>query len=391
MKTLRVLTGIHAGAALALTPGAHRIGTDDDADIRLTDWQGADATLDVDTTGVVRIARAQPDDAEADDAANDEAGDVLLVDFVPMQFGETVLCIGPDDVAWPSDVDLLSTLLASPVKSQLASYQRQQRQRRQLIAVAACVVLGGVIVAGALLGMTQLSRAAFPPSADDRTLRVTQALAASHVTGLHAQALGNAVVVTGMVSTTNDDTAVRAILDRVSPEGVERRYDVAQDDVRSIQDSLGIPGARVAYAGNGQFTITGKVADTHQLEAAVARVRADFDSNVKGLAIQAEQTSVATADAPPTTYSEMVSSDDVRYAETPDGVKHIFAIDLPASSPSADANPAATDTNATAAAVSAAQASATQAAQAPAARGVSFPPLPDPNTLPAHNGPQTSG
>ncbi|MFP6560951.1 secretion protein [Paraburkholderia sp. B3] len=380
MKILRVLTGIHAGASLELTPGSHRIGADDDADIRLTDWQGPDAVLEADPADVIRISRELPGD--------EEAGDVLLVDFVPMQFGETVLCIGPEDVAWPSDVDLLSTLLASPVKSQLASYQRQQRRRRQLTAVAACVVLGGVIVAGALLGMTQLSRAAFPASADDRTLRVTQALAASHVAGLHAQALGNAVVITGMVPTTNDDTAVRALLDRVSPDGIERRYDVAQDDVRSIQDSLGIPGAHVAYGGNGQFVITGNVADMHQLEAAVARVRADFDSNVKALVIQAEQSSGPAPDTPAASYSEMVSSDDVRYAETPDGVKHIFAVDAPASAATADAGSAPATANATAggdanATAQAAPASSAQAAQAPAARGVAFPSPPDPGSLPA--------
>jgi len=379
MKLLRVLTGIHAGASLQLAPGAHRIGCDDDADIRLTDWQGADAILEVDPTEVIRIARSEPDDQEA--------GAVLLVDFVPMQFGETVLCIGAEDVTWPSDVDLLSTLLASPVKSQLASYQRQQRRRRQLTAVAACVVLGGVIVAGALLGMTQLSRAAFPPSADDRTLRVSQALAASHVSGLHAQALGNAVVVTGMVATSNDDTAVRALFDRVAPDGVERRYDVAQDDVRSIQDSLGIPGVHVSYAGGGRFVITGQVTDTHELDAAVARVRADFDSNVKALEIQAGQITVATPDAPSATYSEMVSSDDVRYAETPDGVKHIFAVDTPAaSSTTAGAAPDSADgglnANAAGQNTSAAEAQSNEAAQAPAARGVAYPPLPDPSTLP---------
>ncbi|MGF6666247.1 type III secretion protein D [Paraburkholderia atlantica] len=328
MKLLRILTGIHAGGSLPLTPGQHRIGRDDDADIRLADWQGPDAHLDVDETGVVSISRDLPGDAEA--------GAVLLIDFVPVQFDDTVLCLGPEDTAWPSDLDLLSTLLASPVKSQLASLRHLQRRRRQLTAVATCVLLGGVITAGALVITMQISDAAFPPSANDRTLRISQALAESHLAGLHAAPLGNSVVVTGMVASTSEDTAVRALLARVAPDGVVRKYDVAQEDVRSIQDSLGVAGARVSYADNGRFLISGHVADKAQLDAAVARVRSDLDSNVKALLVQADQVSRPGPELAVASYSEMVSSEDVRYAETPDGIKHIFAVDLPGALASSD-------------------------------------------------------
>jgi len=58
MQLLRILTGLHAGAQLQVAPGRHRIGSDDDADIRLTDWQGPDAVLNIDATGVTRIALA---------------------------------------------------------------------------------------------------------------------------------------------------------------------------------------------------------------------------------------------------------------------------------------------------------------------------------------------
>ncbi|MCA3931849.1 FHA domain-containing protein [Burkholderia sp.] len=45
MKLLRILTGHHAGAQVHLEPGAYRVGADDDADIQLTDWRGADVLL----------------------------------------------------------------------------------------------------------------------------------------------------------------------------------------------------------------------------------------------------------------------------------------------------------------------------------------------------------
>jgi hypothetical protein len=99
---------------LQLTPGTHRIGTDDDADIRLADWRGADTLLHVDASGVVRAQRiAARDDATvaAAESAQPAAETprlpvpqeevILLVDFVPMQFDDTILCVGADDAACP--------------------------------------------------------------------------------------------------------------------------------------------------------------------------------------------------------------------------------------------------------------------------------------------------
>lgn len=378
MKLLRVLTGLHAGAQLLVAPGRHRIGSDDDADIRLTDWQGPDATLAMDESGVVSIALASVE------AEGTEAEAVILIDFVPMQFDELVLCVGPEDAQWPSNLELMSTLLARPVEAELASVRLKQKRRRQLTAIAACVLLGGVIVAGALLTTAQTSNAAFPASADDRTLRIAQALAASHVTGLHAHALGNMVVVSGMVANSTEDTAVRALLDRVSPDGVSRKYDVAQNDARSIEDSVGIEGAQVGYLGDGRFEVSGNVASTSQLEAAIARVRSDLDSNVKEIVVRTDE--LARSNDAPESYSEMISSDDVKYAETPDGVKHIYAIDPPASAAAAApsvATAAEQDKGATPVIVERASSQISQEAlSASTNKAAGFTPLPSPDSLP---------
>jgi type III secretion protein D len=203
-----------------------------------------------------------------------------------------------------------------------------------------------VIVAVSLLTTTQMSRAALPRNADDRAQRVGEALAAAHVSGLHAHALGSTVVVTGMVATPADDQAVRTLLDRISQNGISRNYDVAQNDARSIEDSLGIAGVHVEYQGGGTFAVTGKVNSRADLDAALARVRADLDANVRSVVVQASE-SAGTTDTPnEASYSEMISSDDVKYAETPDGVKHIYAVDPPASASDSDAARAAGAPNA---------------------------------------------
>lgn len=191
-----------------------------------------------------------------------------------------------------------------------------------------------------------------------------------------------------MVATSADDDAVRALLDRVAPGGLSRNYDVAQNDARSIEDSLGIAGAHVRYDGDGNFAVTGTVASKTDLSAALERVRADLDSNVKHIAVDVAESGGFGSNASSTaSYSEMISSDDVRYAQTPDGVKHIYAVDVPDAS-AADA--AASEQTSTQSArpqtssvdVATASRSAEHVAQQVMQSAPQYVALPDPSTLP---------
>lgn len=343
MKLLRILTGVHAGAELHLSAGIHRIGADDDADIRISDWSGADVLLTVDESGIVSAQRLLPESQpvianDANEAAladgsppsvpdEDDAvetldpGTVLLIDFVPMRFDDTVLCVGASGALWPSDLELLSTLLVKP--DQARREAERSRQRKLVGAVLACTMLGAVVVVGCVLLTTVVSRAALPRDAGDLAQQVNIALKAAHMNELHARTQGNNVVVSGMVPTTEDDAAVRKTLARFSPKAIQRRYDIAQNDASDIEDALGMQGIHVTYAGNGAFDITGKAATPADVDAALVRIRRDLSTNVKQLRVQVAQSSDG---APPSqSFSELMSSDDVRYAETPDGVKHIYA------------------------------------------------------------------
>ncbi|MGS0891214.1 secretion protein [Burkholderia stagnalis] len=334
MKQLRILTGFHAGAMLQLAPGQHRVHGGADADIRLTDWTGADVTLDVDPSGVVRAVTHVPapagDPADAGGpaavavAAADET--VILVDFVPMRFGDTILCVGPDDTAWPSDLDLLSTLLTGPAEVRADADRR--KRHRYYGALAACVAFG--IAAGTVVLLTTApdSEAALRHGADYRTTRIQEALAAAHMNELQVRSVGNTSVVTGMVANLSDDQLVRSTLEKIASKDIVRSYDVAQNAVHSIEDSLGIAGVRVKYLGNGEFAITGTVDSKDALDKAITRVRADLDSNIRRLVVQAVEN---PGHAAPVTgqYSEIVSSDTVQYTQTPDGIKHIYMTDVP--------------------------------------------------------------
>ncbi|MGF6971843.1 hypothetical protein QFZ94_000270 [Paraburkholderia sp. JPY465] len=235
-KLLRILTGVHAGAELRLSVGAHRIAANDAADICITDWRGDDVSLVVESGGVVsarRVAegRAAAKDgskkrsnkSQGDDASqggihpwqsDNEPGTVLLLDFTPMQFGETVICIGPVDAPWPSDLELLSTLLVKPEETRCAP--KPLRRRRTTGIVCACAMLGAVFVIGAVMLTTAVSGPALPRDADDLAQRLNLELAAAHTKELHVQVRGSTVTLSGMVATADEDAQVRKILKRIS-------------------------------------------------------------------------------------------------------------------------------------------------------------------------------
>ncbi|MHA7338553.1 type III secretion system protein, partial [Burkholderia pseudomallei] len=137
MKLLRILTGLHAGVEIALDAGEHRIGAGEDAEIRITDWRDGDLLLSIDAQGVTRARRAagMPPETAAD-RFDADGSPLLMLDFVPVPFGETALCVGPERGAWPSDLELLATLWAPPPGADAA---RRGAARK----LAACAAAGG--------------------------------------------------------------------------------------------------------------------------------------------------------------------------------------------------------------------------------------------------------
>lgn len=366
MKLLRILTGNHAGAEARLSTGAHRIHSDDDADIRITDWSGAAVVLNVDDTDVVTVTRIEPaldnaaaaaDSADSAAAQPDEVahadaldpGVVLMTDFVPMQFDQTVLCIGPDAEVWPSDLALLSTLLVKPESADdtahaaAAGTGKWIRKRKFVTAVGAACLMLAIASGVTSMALSTRAKASLPPPDVAATEQANRDLSGARLTDLHATLDGHGgVLVTGLVSSAGDDLVAQRLLERVQGVRVTRQYGNAEDTARGIKEAIGIANVDVHYAGKGVFAITGTGVDIDGVQQAVQRVRADLDANVKELRIDAtgsDPDPTAEADGQ---YTTVVSSNRVRYAQTPDGVKHIFILaDDPADA--ADAAVSASD------------------------------------------------
>jgi type III secretion protein D len=358
MKQLRILTGIHAGATAPLAPGLHRLDADDDADIRITDWTGPSAIVEVGENDVVTVRRLAADvpvnveeetqsvddkEPEAHASSNETVEDtapVFMLDFLPMQFDQSVICIGPDDVEWPSDLALLSTLLKPGQSDDDASNAVRSRRRTFVAIGAACVALAIVACAGAL-SLTTRAKASMLPNDVAAMENVNREFASAHLNELRASLDGHGgVLVRGLVANESENLAARRLLATITSPRVQAQYGIAEVIRRSIGESLPVAGISVHYDGSGVFSIAGKDVDMDALQQGVKRIRPDLPANVKDIRIDA--TGAEQADAPAgASYIAIVSSDTVRYAQTPDGVKHIFILDNP--TPASDAT-AATDT-----------------------------------------------
>ncbi|RYX91573.1 MAG: hypothetical protein EOO28_25385 [Comamonadaceae bacterium] len=114
MKILRILTGPHAGARVALTDGRWTITGQQHAaqfplvgTLCLEGWSTHALVLDV-VDGVCSIVEPVPGES----AGLPYAGEtVAWQDLEPRRFGRTVLCTGEAGTAWPDDLALLSRLV----------------------------------------------------------------------------------------------------------------------------------------------------------------------------------------------------------------------------------------------------------------------------------------
>ncbi|WP_321816634.1 MULTISPECIES: secretion protein SctD [unclassified Paraburkholderia] len=335
-RILRVLTGVHAGAQMRLTPGVYRMSAAGDADVCVSDWSGDALVLTLDEQGVMHL-----------DAGNSDT--VLLADLVAVPNGDIVFCIGAEDAAWPSDLDLLSGLwktqqlvdedraqatthdlpdaLATQDAHGLHGEQMAKRMswRTAAIALTGTVAIGVLATTGAMLAGSQPSEAADQPGAhvDAKTLAV-ELDAALHREGLHdlhASADRSVLSVRGFVDDANANAKARRIIDALAHGAARRDYDVVQQDVDQIQQSLAGTGAQVSYAGAGVFRVSGTVASMTAFQDRIASVRADLDSNVARLDVDVKEARLPAANVE---YTEVVATGGLRYIETPDGTKHLL-------------------------------------------------------------------
>ena len=310
MKQLRILTGLHAGAQLDLKRRQYRIGSDEAADILISDWKHDPLNLVIDEGNNAMLLALQSPDTAAADAA---AAEIALEDHVPRRFAEIVLCVGQAG-AWPSDMALMSRLLR---RSQEKKERTAKASRRAMVGAT----LGSLAMLAWFTALVERSaeHAQAKVPVVPLAARVQQALSRSALAGLSVRQAGTQVIVEGLLRDTAELTRLRAALQPFGGGQVMHKVATVTDLSQSISDALANRGLNVSYLGEGVFAVGGASTDLDRLRGSVQRIAADLGPLIKRIDL------VASELPPPerVRIGAMLAADDLQYVQTGDGTKHI--------------------------------------------------------------------
>lgn len=319
MKVLRVLTGAHAGARLALAEGTWRVHRLDPAseswqadEIALMDWHGEPLSLRVGPLGCAYVDAKETEHPWAD--------------FDVRRFGDVVLCVGEDSAIWPSDTTLLASLPAStPVVAASAavptngarSLAPQLLLRNLLVvAVAGMLLLPMVLV---VFGPKNI-QAAQSSQTDARAAtfinKIKQALHAEKLQGLDVRVEQGRLWVEGLVSDAAEDALARKTLQPFDRVLVVSAWQTASQLGDTMTTALNEPGVQVRHVGSGHFVAQGSAERPDDVRAKAGKLKNDFANNVRSLEVR-----VQTKASPQTKVSAMLEAGGLSYVVRPDGSK----------------------------------------------------------------------
>jgi type III secretion protein D len=317
MKVLRVLTGNHAGARLALADGVWRVQRLDPAcqtwhaqEIALMDWHAQPLSLRVGPTGCVWV-----------DAQGLEQP---WPDFEVRRFGDVVLSLGEDAAIWPSDIALLSRLPASSQTMPLSKAHASEGHMPQQMLLRNVLVIGfPVVLLIAILIVVFGSKniqAAPTLQKDDLTAtsvsQVKQALLAEELQDLEVRFEQGKIWVEGLVSDATEDALARKVLKPFDRVSLVAAWQSAIQLGDTMTTALNEPGLQVHHLGGGYFEVEGTTENPDELQAKVSKLKNDFANNVRSLDVRVQAKARAQENV-----SAMLEAAGLRYVVRPDGSK----------------------------------------------------------------------
>jgi type III secretion protein D len=319
MTRLRILTGRHVGAYLDLTSGTHLIGTGSECDIAISDWTAAPMELLVSDEAVAYQWRLP---APANDSKGGRARGpsiTALQPFEPRDFNGVVLCTGPTQGQWPSDVKLLAIAFAPAPKRWARSAWRHRSHRFVQCGAAAIAAMTAAIIAWPLRAPASLPPAL--PTVEAARAQVQRAL--SEVAGgrLFATVEHRTIYVSGMAEDAREAAASRAALNaHRGPHPAVPRFAVATDIMEVIRSTVGLVNSTVRHDGEGVFNVTADVTDELAARSALDRMAADLAPAVKKIVARFEKIHPSNPLGPILSQSQQAG---LSVVQTRDGVKHV--------------------------------------------------------------------
>jgi type III secretion protein D len=313
MKSLRILTGHHAGAQLCLSNQQQRIGSDEEADIQISDWQHVSVILETDEVSKMTTVL----EMQGPSAATAQNTLTTMLDFMPRRFGNVVLCVGPNDATWPNDLAMLERLMLPVAKV-------QRRFSTGLMVAGGAVTAAFAMISAIASGGVQPPNMTKTSKAESLLVRVKAALQASGAAGLEIRQVEQGVQVEGMVADSSAASRVRASLHEFDNQHVLQRYATATDVIRAISDAAGSVGVHVDYLGAGAFVVKGHTADLGRLRDTMQRVRIDLGTRVTRIDVTATEDSAPVHNRT----AAVLAAGGMQYVEAANGTKY-FSIVTP--------------------------------------------------------------
>ncbi|MES2831668.1 MAG: hypothetical protein V4695_06725 [Pseudomonadota bacterium] len=269
---IRILTGMHAGAALFLSQGSYEIGTDLECDVVISDWP-------FEHTGFT-ISEDEPDEFSI--TFDDEQLAAPFGVNEPQQIGDVVIvaCKVGDEANRPSDLQLLTQMLA-PVITVPA---RRQRIGGWVIGGVCAVVI--TVSAFTLQSSRSVAATKVKNQNESPAVQVREALQNLKYPGLRVTVEGENVIVAGLVKNLTDRKNLAMQLQSLKTEKIVHRYAVESEIAAAISDAIAYPGITVAHTGGGKFEIRGEVPQKVRDRVNLNRLKTDLGAVVSEISFR---------------------------------------------------------------------------------------------------------
>ncbi|WP_211461670.1 HrpD5 family protein [Collimonas silvisoli] len=319
-KQIRVLTGRHSGAVIGLANGDTTIGCDAKSEIQISDWNAPAMLLTLDEQGNVAIG-----------ISNDGEPQARLEDFEPRSFSDIVLCAGPADATWPSDISLLRMVCTQQATQQAASENLPVQAPASLHPVKTVPILARhatiswLVLASSLLAAVTATAMIVPgtnplrsgvlPQPQASLERLKLAVAQLNQDDLAITEQDGVVNVSGIVKQEDAAAKIYQAAHAFAAGHLKWNVRAADEVVRDLKESLRDPDVSVQYKGDGVFAVTGTVLHPEAIHKVVEQFRADLGPLVKKVDVN-----VMRAD-------EIATAKDIGSALTVDGLQYFASSD----------------------------------------------------------------
>ena len=320
---LRILSGTHAGATLALAPGAHTIGGDPDSDVCLSDWAFEPMVLNVEPDGACRASWRVAGKPQAQ----------AMQDGSAYVFGSTTLWAGPESADWPGRSSLLAS--ARQVHRRPRWFhvlgRRPRRGGRSWVSAVGAVAIGFGAVGG-LVSALSTPRPPPQPTLEQVRASVQTKLDAVAPQSLEVQPWGDSLRVVGVVADAEQARKVGdALAGMPTSYPVLQRYMTAPNLLETIRAATGLDDAQISFRGQGDVLIVAAGAESASVRATVEQLAAEMKPVIRKLELRFA--SNAPAGAKLLDHTPMRSSwqtdDGIHVVETRDGAKHLVFSQIP--------------------------------------------------------------